>query len=329
MRQLVTILTFIGSLAAGMLVARIKFVSRFRFTGQILMICLYVLLFFMGFRLGRNDNVVSSLGSVGALSLAFAAATAAGTAMALFLGYVLFFRKKKPGDSPEGAGTAGNTAENNRKNTLLPLFREPLKLFFLVVAGFCAGFFIPVFPGFKAEKLTSYVLYVLLFLVGVDMVKSGVNLKQSLLQPETIFLPLGTVIGSLAGGLLLKVVLVLAGGGRYLPNLHLNEVLALSAGFGWYSLSGVIITNLGDPVLGSVGFMSNLFRESIALLTIPLIARTRYPRIGIGVAGATSMDVTLPLIERSCGPSAVPQAITSGAVLSLLVPLLVPVFYNL
>jgi uncharacterized membrane protein YbjE (DUF340 family) len=103
----------------------------------------------------------------------------------------------------------------------------------------------------------------------------------------------------------------------------------VAAGFGWYSLSGVIISDLGDQVLGSAAFLSNILRESVALLTIPLFGTTRFPRIGIGIAGATSMDVCLPLIQKSCGTRWVPLSVTNGAILSLLVPVLVPLFYHL
>ena len=49
----------------------------------------------------------------------------------------------------------------------------------------------------------------------------------------------------------------------------------------------------------------------------------------IGMGGATSMDVTLPVIERSLGPESAPLAMVSGALLSAGVPLLVPLFYHL
>lgn len=103
----------------------------------------------------------------------------------------------------------------------------------------------------------------------------------------------------------------------------------MAAGFGWYTLSGVLITDMGNPVLGSAGFMINLFRETIALIAIPLLGRTRFSLVSIGMAGATSMDVTLPLIERSCGTDYVSLALGHGIILSLLVPLLVPLFYNM
>jgi uncharacterized membrane protein YbjE (DUF340 family) len=89
----------------------------------------------------------------------------------------------------------------------------------------------------------------------------------------------------------------------------------------------VLLIQLDGPVLGATAFLTNLMRESMSLLLIPLLARTRFPFLAIGVGGATSMDVTLPLIEVSCGPRAVPLAVASGAVLSSLVPLLVPLLY--
>ncbi len=153
----------------------------------------------------------------------------------------------------------------------------------------------------------------------MELSRSGISIPSVLAHPRTLAIPAGTVLGSLIGGGLLVLVFPLS----------LGKALALASGFGWYSLSGVIITDLGDPVLGSAGFMANMIRETIALLTIPLFARSRYPLVCVGVGGATSMDVTLPLIERTCGPAAVPVAIASGAICSLLVPVLVPIFYHL
>ncbi|MCX7023967.1 MAG: LysO family transporter [Spirochaetes bacterium] len=46
------------------------------------------------------------------------------------------------------------------------------------------------------------------------------------------------------------------------------------------------------------------------------------------VGRATSMDVTLPLSEQCAGPESVPVSFVSGAILSLLVPVIVPLFYG-
>ncbi|MBP7264732.1 MAG: LysO family transporter, partial [Spirochaetia bacterium] len=66
-----------------------------------------------------------------------------------------------------------------------------------------------------------------------------------------------------------------------------------------------------------------------ALLLIPVLAASKRPYTAIGAGGATAMDVTLPLIEQCAGPDSVPVSFASGATLSLLVPVLVPLFYRL
>jgi uncharacterized membrane protein YbjE (DUF340 family) len=72
-----------------------------------------------------------------------------------------------------------------------------------------------------------------------------------------------------------------------------------------------------------------MLRETLALLTIPVLCAAGRPEAAVGVGGATSMDVTLPLIERCAGPRLVPLALTHGVLLSLAVPFLVPVVFPL
>jgi len=293
----------------GMLLARFKFIPSTGIIDYFLNLSLYALLFFMGFRIGRNRTVGEQLASIGLLSISFALATVIGTIFILILLYRILHLSARQ-MLPKRESSASNIG-------LFHYYTDPLKLLLIVLTGFLTGLMIPVLPEFSGEILTTWILHILLFLVGFKLVRNRINLKEVLLHPETILLPIGTVAGSLLGGVSLSVIFP----------LHPAKALSLASGFGWYSLSGVIISNLGDPVLGGAAFLANLMRESIALLIIPFIARTRYPNIAIGVAGATSMDVTLPLIERSCGTRSVPIAITSGAILSLLVPALVPLFF--
>jgi uncharacterized membrane protein YbjE (DUF340 family) len=198
------------------------------------------------------------------------------------------------------------------------ILREPLLLLGTLAAGFAAGFFLPVFPGANGEKLITCLLYTVLVIVGAGLGTSGIRPMQILSHPDLLIIPLGTMIGSLAGGL--------AAG--FLLNMRPGSAMSLASGFGWYSLSGVILTRLGSPDLGAVSFLSNMLRESMALILIPLLARTRFPLLAIGAGGATSMDVTLPLIEKNCGAGAVPLSIASGGVLSLSVPFLVPLLFR-
>jgi uncharacterized membrane protein YbjE (DUF340 family) len=139
------------------------------------------------------------------------------------------------------------------------------------------------------------------------------------MRPVVLVVPLVTVVGTLVGSL----------GTLVFGGMTVGKALALGSGFGWYSLSGVLIANLGDPALGTAAFLSNLLRESLAFVMIPLLRLTGRCESGIGIAGATSMDVTLPVIEDAWGPARIPLAVAHGVILSFLVPVLVPLFMAL
>ena len=188
----------------------------------------------------------------------------------------------------------------------------------IVLIGFLSGMAAPG-AAFDYSLVTGWVLDALLFMIGLQFAQSGLSLKAAFVRIDTIIVPAATILGTLAGGLIVAAVFRLSAG----------KGLALSAGFGWYTLSGVLISDLGDPVLGSAAFLANMARESIAFILIPVLAMTRRPYAAIACGGATAMDVTLPLLEQCLGPDSVPVSFTSGAILSLLVPVLVPLFYGL
>jgi uncharacterized membrane protein YbjE (DUF340 family) len=320
METLPSLLIIFLFLFAGMAGARFKLIPETGYLDRIMSIALALLLFSMGLRIGMLESITQQLMRIGLLSLSFAVATVLGTLVLLVALMALTGKfAGAAGKQPDRIDRAdiGSSEQASTPATELGL-GDPLRLFLLVVVGFLCGYFVPLFGWFR-EEYTTYLLYALLFLIGVQMVRNEVDLKRAMLHPATFLVPLLTMLGSLAGGVALAGVFELQAG----------KALSLAAGFGWYSLSGVLISEMGDPVLGAAGFLVNVIREAIALLSIPFLARINMPLAAIGVGGATSMDVTLPLIERSCGASYVPLSIVNGAVLSMLVPLLVPFFYSL
>lgn len=66
-------------------------------------------------------------------------------------------------------------------------------------------------------------------------------------------------------------------------------------------------------------------RELVAIMLIPIIIN-QFRSTALGICGSTSMDFTLPILQRSGGVSIVPAAIVHGFVLSLLTPLLIAFF---
>ena len=75
--------------------------------------------------------------------------------------------------------------------------------------------------------------------------------------------------------------------------------------------------------VGALALLSNVFRELMALLLAPLIARWAGNYAPVCAAGATSMDTVLPFITAATHPANAVVSIYHGLVLSVLVPALV------
>jgi len=325
MLQMIQILILLAFLLGGALAASLRLAPKPRIVEISITAALWLLLFSMGFRIGNNPELVHSIGTIGLLGFVAAVCTIAGSCAVVWLMSRLSphagaFRKQESAvatsfNAPmeSGGGRGGKVAAS-----LLLRLKPPAILLAVVVAGFIAGLLLPEL-GFDPGIITEWTLNALLFLIGMQFRQSNIPLADMLKSPAVVALPLATALGSLIGGLFLAPLF----------SLPLARALALASGFGWYSLSGVLISNLGDPLLGSSAFLANMIRESLGLILIPLLGQTRVPVMAISVAGATSMDVALPLIEQTLGPEAVPLSFISGAVLSVLVPILVPLFMKL
>lgn len=166
-------------------------------------------------------------------------------------------------------------------------------------------------------QITQLSLLVLLFLIGFDIGNNRESLK-TLIKADrySLIIPAGTVLGTLAGGFLVSLF----------TKLTPNESMAIAAGFGWHSLSAVLLAEMKGSDIGAIAFLTNVFRENLAILTIPLLTRLlgAYPAIATG--GATTMDVTLPIIEKYCGKKAAIVGFINGVILSTLVPIILPLF---
>ena len=190
-----------------------------------------------------------------------------------------------------------------------------------ILAGMGCGYF--VFPPEiinSMDKLAPISLIALIFLVGIDVggnTKIFKDLKRVGLK--ALLIPFGGIIGSLLGGLLVGLLF----------NMAINESLAIGAGFGWYSISGAMLKEMGGDTLGAIAFLTNVFREILTVILIPILAKRLNGYTAIAPAGATSMDTTLPLIAKATNPQIVVISFINGVIMSSLVPVFVTFFYNL
>jgi len=199
--------------------------------------------------------------------------------------------------------------------------KSSLYILIAFVVGITTAFFLFVPQKFTNPDITKYVLYLLIFFVGTG-VGANVQVWQLLkkMHFKILIVPFSTVAGTIAG-----VAMVWP----FINNLPLGEALAVGSGFGYYSLSSVIISSLDGNFLAIIALISNLTREIFTLIFSPLFVLWFGKLSPIASGGATSMDTTLPVITRVSGKEYVVISVFNGVVLTLLVPLLVPAFLNI
>ncbi|MEA5033415.1 MAG: lysine exporter LysO family protein [Sphaerochaeta sp.] len=305
MQTLWYLLKLFLSLGLGALVAHLVGKHRFqKVTGKALDGILYSLLFLMGVNTARIPDIKSQIMQIGLDAIVATALVTIGCIVTASLLGLLVNRKVSP-------------SQRVVQRITWDRLKTPVVMISIVVAGIAMASVTNWFDWFESSMITI-ILYLLLFLVGMQMVQHEVDLIPLLKSPMMFLLPLSTVLGTYLGALVFPLV----------STYTLRDSLALVSGFGWYSLSGVLISSLGDPQLGAVSFLSNLFRESLAFVLIPVVSALSHASFSaISIAGATSMDVTLPLLKKSLGDSVVPLAIAHGVIMTLLAPFLIPLWF--
>ena len=180
----------------------------------------------------------------------------------------------------------------------------------------------------QGHDLSMAILSLLIIQVGISL-GASTNLHQIFrsLDLRSLLLPLFTIVGTL----LFTAISVLLIHGR-----NLSDCLLVGSGFGYYSLSSVLIADIKSASLGAQGatelatiaLLANVMREMIALFGTPALARMGGRLVPISVAGINSMDVCLPMIVRSSykGEELVPIAVLHGIALEVSVPLLISIF---
>jgi uncharacterized membrane protein YbjE (DUF340 family) len=168
------------------------------------------------------------------------------------------------------------------------------------------------------HDLSFLTLCGLLFAVGMTVGNNTTLLKSFRhLDPRLMLLPLMTITGTLAATAVASLAL---------PGRSLTECLAVGAGFGYYSLSSILITQYQGPELGTVALLANIIREVITLLGAPLMVKYFGPLAPISSGGATTMDTTLPIITRCSGQDFVIVSLFHGFLVDFSVPFLVTFF---
>ena len=170
------------------------------------------------------------------------------------------------------------------------------------------------------DGINEYVLLLLVFVVGIDLGKNVETwYKLRKMGIKILLAPLIVIVGTFAGAFVVS----------FFVGTSLQETLAISAGFGWYSMSAVLLKKLVSTEIGAIAFLANLFRELLAIFLIPFIVKIfgNFPAMAPG--GATSMDTTLPFVSKYAGKEIALIGFISGLTLTFVSPFLIYLLISL
>lgn len=194
------------------------------------------------------------------------------------------------------------------------------KIFLSVILGTITGYFL--LPGTMASNMGIVIdigLMILLFFVGIDIGKQkDIFEKVKKMGLRILLVPIAIIVGSIIGGIF----------GAFLLKIPLNEGGAVGSGLGWYSLSSTILLADGYVELSALAFLSNVFREVLGLVSIPLIAKYLGKLETIAISGATAMDTSLPVISKYTDAETTIIAFISGVICTASVPIILPIVLN-
>lgn len=315
---------YLGIAAIGYLIAAFlhKKKNSFSWIGRFLPIVVTLLIFTMGFRIGENREVVSNIGTIGIMSLVMAVVSLAicipaTSAVRRLLGYDRYGMRRGEDASPE-------RARSERKGKTKLLTPSTIRYLCAVVLGFLLGYILVIKASvFSFETASSvsgtfvtYALYVMVFLVGMDMGFDG-SLPQVFRSTgiRAIAFPLTVAFATMIAMAVMSVFV----------ELNVKEMICVGCTFGWYSLGPNIIMDAGMITAGAYAFLVNFLRDMISILIIPWVAdRFGYVET-IGLPQAAAMDVCIATIEGATNKATTALAFFSGAVFTIIIPVFLPI----
>lgn len=260
----------------------------------------FIILMVIGIELGFVDDISQKIGGIVLYLVSLLVLT-------IGFGSVGLWAFEKMTTFPYPKNHAHPTSSSHH---LLSSFIQPM----CIAVGFALA---KTFPAIHLPKnAITVLLMILLFLVGICLKGSGVSLKQALFNRYGLMMSLVFMGATLIGGAVFSLIF---------SQVSLWQGLALASGFGWYSLSGTVMTDAYGVIWGSVALFNDLGRELIALMFIPYVMRYS-PSVAIGLGGVTSLDFTLPTLTQAGGIQITPLVVSFGFITNVVSPILMVVF---
>lgn len=300
--------------------------DKFGFMSGALNVVIYVLVLIMGLRMGANEEVISSLGTIGVQAVFITAFTVAGSMLAVTVMRKILGLNRQ--GVPAGTDAVLNTSDESEHDgdaeasDSSGAAKTTILILSFVALGMLLGYFVipriftetEVFQEMSGTWLVIGIC-ILLGFVGFTMGLEGTVVKSLKTAGINVFLiPMAAIAGSLFFGMLYGLI----------SPLSVREAAAVSAGFGWYTFAPGVIAEAGHDVAGAVSFMHNVIRETLGIIIIPVAAQKIGYLEAISIPGVASTDICMPIVKRSCRSETIIYSFCMGMIMSTAVPLLVP-----
>lgn len=221
---------------------------------------LLLLIVTLGAELGANDEIVTSLATIGLNTLIITLTSMIGSLLAVHILRKHLLKLDAQGRSRKEAAQEETAREKNQVHVDHSL---TILIVATVVLGMLAGhLLLPASVTAHCGAVINLGLYLLLFLVGLDMGRQGNMLQDIRAAGFRVFLvPLAAAVGTLA-----LTALV----GLFLP-MGAKDCAAAAAGFGWYSLAPTLLAPYSLSV-SATAFLSNIMHELLSIVAVPAVA---------------------------------------------------------
>lgn len=300
MQGLITLTLILTPMFVGFILPKNQ--TLVRLSEKSLNLIVFALLIIIGIELGLVDDLQKQVGNIAKYLISLLILTIGLGSVAL----MIFDRLSK---------TQRRLRANTPKPTSNPSITGSLVQLGCLAVGFLLANILPS-EFLPPKQATTALLMLLLFVVGISLKGSGVSLRDAMLNKQGVKISLIFMLATLLGGVIFAGIFT---------EVSLTKGLALASGFGWYSLSGPIMTDNYGAIWGSVALLNDLIREIIALIFIPVMMRFSSSS-AIGLGGVTSLDFTLPTILSAGGTHIMPTVISFGFITNVVSPVLMVFF---
>lgn len=283
-------------------------------------VLVYLLVFFMGLRMGANKEIVDSLGTIGVQSVLVSLITIVLSMLGITVSRMIL-RMDRYGNVGEDRVPKGHKPHKEAKANVNGI-KSTIIIGLLVVVGMSIGYFL-IYKKWAVQDefmvvSDPYLTACLIMLIGTVGLNLGLdgsvfrNIKKA--GMGIVLFPIMAVLGSAIGGVIYGII----------TPFSLREGVAIACGFGWYTYAPNVILQAGYPVASAVSFLHNVIREVVGIIGIPFLTQKIGYIEACAVPGVAAMDVCMPIVERSAREDTVVYSFGIGLLMCLSVPIIVP-----